>query len=185
MAGGYLNNPQDPIDQLFREIQALRSRLAEIERPTGTELLSVDAAETFGAPNLLSVTSSSTLVGVEALIGAPLAVVRPGRYLITCVADVQTRLRGTGGTINVSIDVKDQTSPGSSVGIASPMTFGHTANDNVQLSLPVVATGIVGLAADASLVCRVVYSITPGTTDGRLEIPSVRLSVQGLKPGQS
>jgi len=157
----------------------------ELESPNGLQSLSVEAQESYDAPNLLSVTTSSTVAGVEALIGTPLALPRGGRYFVSCTADVQTRLRWTGGAIAVGVDVKDTNSAGSSIGINSGFTFGHTANDNVQLNAPVAASGIVGIGADASLVCRIVYSITPGTTDGRLEIPSVRLSVQGLKPGQS
>jgi len=38
MAGGYSDFPQDPLEQLKQELTAVKARVAELERPTGSQL---------------------------------------------------------------------------------------------------------------------------------------------------
>ncbi len=174
---GWIKDRLDQHEQLLNEYTA----------PTAGQIYNRTYANETYAFWLLDVTRTTPVAGVEALVGDALELpsfAKPVIALVTCYASISTRLRGAGGSISVGVDVQDTESGGSSIGINSTFMHSKTGAEDVVLNMPVSTNGLVtfGAGHTPTLRTRLVYSITPGATDGRLQVESTRISVLTLKP---
>jgi len=171
MAGGYQDFPQDPLEQLKQEIAAVKARVAELERPTGTQLANAVAElQAQLSKTNIPVTASnfSTSVTFPVTVSSPI-VIPDGCtrcfFIATAVTDAQS-----AGAFQLDAQVRTPIVSGAVVAAAGSAPFTGSAST--------VATGaLTGLVPGNTVAFT---SRTGGVMSGTITTSRTTLSVLAI-----